>query len=287
MLNDLNKDDLGAEIRADSCVVGAGVAGQTLAMRLARAGQRVILVESGGLEFKSSTQALSDGDVSGETYYDLDTSRLRLFGGTAAIWGGRCAELDPIDFEKRDYAPHSGWPIDKADLQPYYRRAYEILGIQWPNETPGLSGSPPNETGFDPEKLDVGFWRFDENGERFTNISRGNLSDVHILINATMTRMDVADSGKVEAITVSSLDGRTAKIIAEDFVLAAGAIETIRLLMGGVPARPNGLGNANDLLGRYFMEHPHARGGEIVSDKLATSLSALPRMKRSQGQRFA
>ncbi|MEM6626457.1 MAG: GMC family oxidoreductase, partial [Pseudomonadota bacterium] len=47
------------------------------------------------------------------------------------------------------------------------------------------------------------------------------------------------------------------------------------------------LGNANDLLGRYFMEHPHARGGEIVSDKLATSLSALPRMKRSQGQRFA
>ena len=42
-------------------------------------------------------------------YYELDESRLRFFGGTVAIWGGRCAVLDPIDFERRPWVPESGW----------------------------------------------------------------------------------------------------------------------------------------------------------------------------------
>ena len=92
--------------------------------------------------------------------------------------------------------------------------------------------------------------------------------------------MGVSDAGNVNAVTASCRSGQISKIIADEFVLAAGAIETIRLLMAAVPSRPNGLGDASDLLGRSFMEHPHARGGEIVSDKLATTLRALPRMKR-------
>ena len=287
MLCDMNKNQVTDEVRADVCIVGAGVAGQTLAMRLAELGHNTVLIESGGLEYKSETQALSDGDVSGEPYYELITSRLRLFGGTAAIWGGRCAELDTIDFEKREFVPHSGWPIDKAKLQPYYKRAYAILGIEDPNSTPNLGQAVQSQPGLRSEKLDVGFWRFDENGERFTNASRGNLSDVDILLNATLTEMDVSETGKVNSISISGRAGHTRKVIANEFVLAAGAIETIRLLMAGVPARPKGFGNANDLLGRFFMEHPHARGGEIVSEKLATILRALPRMKRFQGNRYA
>lgn len=281
MLLNLKKDEVADEIQTGICIVGAGVAGQTVAMRLAAAGVHVLLVESGGLEFNAPTQALSDGDTSGEPYYDLISSRLRLFGGTAAIWGGRCAELDSIDFEERDYVPHSGWPLRKVDLQPYYDRAYQSLGITQPR------GKPADQDRFQSDQLEVGYWRFDENGERFTNTSRGNLSDVHTLINATLTKVDISEEGHVTAMTVSAQNGRNTKIMAKHFVLAAGAIETIRLLMGSVADCPNGFGNANGLLGRYFMEHPHARGGEIVSDKLATSLRAFPRMRRSNGQRFA
>ena len=287
MLCDMNKNQVADELQTEVCIIGAGVAGQTLAMRLTRLGRKVLLIESGGTEYKSETQSLSDGDVSGEPYYKLITSRLRLFGGTAAIWGGRCAELDEIDFKKREYVPHSGWPIDKAALRTYYQRAYDILGIREPNAKPKFEQAAQTEPGFHPETLDVSYWRFDENGERFTNTSRGNLSDVKILLNSTLTELDVSEAGKVNAVTVSGRSGQTSRVIADEFVLAAGAIETIRLLMAAVPSRPNGLGNANDLLGRYFMEHPHARGGEIISEKLATTLRALPRMKRSQGNRYA
>ncbi|MEM0985979.1 MAG: GMC family oxidoreductase [Pseudomonadota bacterium] len=287
MLKDLGSGGIGEELRTEFCIIGAGVAGQTLAMRLAKAGKAVLLVESGGLEFNPAIQALSDGDVTGEPYYELQSARLRMFGGTAAIWGGRCAELDAIDFEQRDYIPHSGWPISKADLVPFYTRAYEAMDIEDRGAAAPVSGPVSSRAVFDRNKLDVGYWRFDEFGERFTNVSRGNLDTVDILINATMTEMDISDAGAVTSVTVRSLSGHCTRLCARIFVLAAGAIETIRALMAAVPKRKNGLGNSRDLLGRHFMEHPHGRGGEIVSEKLVRSLEAVPRAFRANGHRYA
>jgi choline dehydrogenase-like flavoprotein len=47
-------------------------------------------------------------------------------------------------------------------------------------------------------------------------------------------------------------------------VLALGAIENARLLLASNTAEPGGLGNRHDLVGRYFMEHPHLPAGELV-----------------------
>ena len=97
MLYDLD-DSAPAELRTESCIIGAGAAGITMARRLLAAGQNVVLLESGGLDYEPATAALNAGTNVGQDYYDLEHARLRFFGGTTAIWGGRCAELDPIDF---------------------------------------------------------------------------------------------------------------------------------------------------------------------------------------------
>ncbi|MEM8624690.1 MAG: FAD-dependent oxidoreductase, partial [Pseudomonadota bacterium] len=105
----LDLDSMGEqpELRADVCIAGAGAAGVTLARTLARHGADVLLIESGGRDFSAAAQDLAEGELAeGSTpYYPLRESRLRFFGGTTAIWGGRVAELDPIDFEKRDGVP--------------------------------------------------------------------------------------------------------------------------------------------------------------------------------------
>lgn len=275
------------ELSAQICIIGAGAAGQAVAARLAEANIDVILIESGGTDFDAATQALAQGRNIGQTYYDLETTRLRLFGGTAAIWGGRCAELDAIDFENRDYIPHSGWPITKADLDPYYDIAFKTLGLERQQYSGLRSKKQKDGPSFDRAKLDPGFWSFDDNGERFTYPGGPSVARVRTLLNATVTELDADEAGAIRSVKAASLSGNTATLTADKFVIAAGAIETTRLLLGSVPNRPNGLGNEQDQLGRFFMEHPHARGGQIVSDDLAQSLLALPRALKINGRRYA
>lgn len=286
MIIDLDRAGSALSKSADICIIGAGVAGQTLADALAES-HDVILLESGGRDFHRGTQDLAIGDNVGEDYYDLDSARLRLFGGTAAIWGGRCAELDPIDFETREFLPHSGWPISKSDLDPYYENVFKSLGLKRPGggrlwDEIGLSRPE-----FNPEKLDSDLWVFDEKGERFTDLSRGNLGKVQIFLNASLAQMHVTERGEITSVMAKSLGGNTIEVKAKTFVLAAGAIETARLLLAAVPSRPDGLGNSQDQVGRFFMEHPHARGGEIVPDSLAHALTVLPRAVRKNGKRYA
>ena len=282
LLND-SVPDLSTEV----AIIGAGVAGQTLAISLLNRGHDVLLIEAGGRDFDKRAQSLADGINVGEEYYDLETTRLRLFGGTAAIWGGRCAELDPIDFETRDFLAHSGWPITKADLEPYYAETFKELGLEKPGQRRLWKVTGRKAPPFDPDRLDADMWVFDEQGERFTDTSRRGLDRAKLLLNAPVTQIDVGEQGDVQAIAVTSLSGHSASITAKVFVFAAGALDTVRLLLGAVSTRPKGLGNDRDVVGRYFMEHPHARGGRIEAEKLSQALMLLPRAIRHDGKRYA
>jgi choline dehydrogenase-like flavoprotein len=48
-------------------------------------------------------------------------------------------------------------------------------------------------------------------------------------------------------------------------VLAAGGLENPRLLLASRSVMPAGIGNDHDLVGRFFMEHPHGRGGRLIA----------------------
>jgi len=281
MLLDLEKIDHTKIIEADICIVGAGVAGQTLAASLKDSKLKIVLLESGDKDFRRDVEELSDGDNVGLEYYDLKTSHLRLFGGTAAIWGGRCAELDDIDFQRRDFLAHSGWPIDKSDLTSFYRQIFDQLELEKPTGLWDKLGR--RRPAFDSTKIDTGLWVFDEKGERFADTQQSSLQHCDIVLNATVTEIEKSETGEITSISAKSLKDTSIKVKAKAFVLAAGAIETARILL----AAGDGLGNRYDQVGRYFMEHPHARGGEIITDKPARALSLLPRAIRHRGKRYA
>lgn len=116
-------------IQSDICIIGAGIAGITLARELMGRGLDICVLESGGTVPDTKTQALCRGDSVGHPYYPLDTARVRHFGGSSHKWlldlggnqlGARLRPMSTIDFEKRDWVPYSGWPFDKAHLHPYY-----------------------------------------------------------------------------------------------------------------------------------------------------------------------
>lgn len=255
-------------------MIGAGAAGITLTRRLLGLGHDVILLESGGLDYEAPIADLNAGSNVGEPYYDLEDSRLRFFGGTTAIWGGRCAELDPIDLEKRDYVPHSGWPIGWAELERYYDEARPLFDL--PPRRPTVeqlraAGVPLPR--FDRHLLQTPLWTFDRRFNRFAHESCEDLrthSRCRIVTHATVTAIKASGAG-IEAVEAKSLRGPKLTVRARTFVLAAGGIENPRLLLA------SDLGNQHDQVGRYFMEHPHARGGRILDGETWRLLKAFGR----------
>jgi choline dehydrogenase-like flavoprotein len=266
----------GSTVDTDVCIVGAGAAGLTLARALLGSGLRVLVVESGGFDFDAGITALGDGDNLGAVYYPLADSRLRFFGGTTSIWGGRCAPLDPVDFEPRKGLPLHGWPIRYQDLLPGYETAQALLeagpfrydASLWsemglPDGVVRSDGKP----GFAPDLIDYSFWRFDFEKARFGVRKAQDLlqaNDVTVLLRANVVALEAnADACMIRGLDVRAPDDRRIHVKAARVVLAAGGIENPRILLASRGVEPEGIGNRHDQVGRCFMEHPHGRLGRI------------------------
>jgi len=130
LINDLQEYASGrASLPADVCLIGAGAAGIALAVELSRSGQRVVLLEGGGLGEEEESQKLYRSEIAGLKHEGIHAGRHRLYGGSTTKWGGQILELFDDDFEVRSWIGGSGWPMGKKTLEPYYARALELEGL--------------------------------------------------------------------------------------------------------------------------------------------------------------
>jgi choline dehydrogenase-like flavoprotein len=277
--------------QTDICIIGSGVAGLSLARRLLAAGRTVTLLESGGSDYEAIIADLNEGEIIGQPYYPLKDSRLRFFGGATAIWGGRIAELDAVDFIRRDWVPHSGWPVSLAELEPYYAEAWKTFGIDrqvFAARRAQLREALPD---FDPSRLAMKHWVIDNRFSRFTFAASGDIlrhPRCTVVTHATITDIRAREDARtVTAVLARSLSGHELLIKARAFALAAGGLENPRLLLSARSTMKMGLGNQHDLVGRYFMEHPHARGGRILTGRSWMLLKAFGRRAVIDGRKTA
>jgi choline dehydrogenase-like flavoprotein len=277
MHTDTRTLESGSLIEADLCIVGAGAAGITLALEWIGAGKRVVLLEGGGFDYDARMQELYRGESVGLPYYPLQSARLHYFGGTTGHWAGFCSTLDPLDFTVREWVPHSGWPITRADLDPYYDRARPILKLgpnewsaeAWRRRDPALVPFP-----LDPTVAWTKIWQFSPPA-RFGTLYRDAIvgaRDVHLYTHASVVEIEVNEGATaVDALRVRTLEGNSHRVHARRYVLACSTIQNARLLLASNRRVSVGLGNGNDLVGRFFMEHLEMPSGNLVT------LGATPR----------
>src|SRR5438876_9386804 len=116
-------------LQCDVCIIGAGAAGITIARELIDQPLSVFVLETGGLKPERIAQSFMEGESAGHPVWPLDESRVAAFGGTTGVWAGACRPLDASDFQTRPWVAHSGWPFDRAKLEPYYARAQALLQL--------------------------------------------------------------------------------------------------------------------------------------------------------------
>lgn len=269
MHTDARKIENNSLIEGDICIIGAGAAGISIALEWMNTPYKVILLEGGGFEFEAEMQDLYRGKTTGQKYFPLQSARLHYFGGTTGHWAGFCAPFDPIDFKERDWVPHSGWPISRQDLDPYYARAQKNLDLgpyeygleYWQKQDPERVSLP-----LDNKAVYNKMWQFSKPtrfGEKYRD-TIVNAHNVHLYTYANVTDIKANENvTTIQEVTVKNLAGKQHTVRAKQFILACCSIQNARVLLASNKQAPRGLGNDNDNVGRYFMEHIEIKSAEM------------------------
>jgi len=263
MFVDANNIERDTVLQTAVCIIGGGMAGITIALELGKQGIDSILLESGGFTPDKLTRDLYRGENVGLPYIFADGCRSRYLGGSSNCWGGWCAPLDELDFEKRDWVNYSGWPFGKDELAPYYVRSHSILQLGPVNFDPQFWEKAIDRQ--DVRRMNLGNKIRDTISQfsapaRFGSLYRSDLRQSQrskVILYANVTNIETDEHARnVSRVEIATFEGNRFYVSAKQFVLATGGIENARLLLASNKVQQAGLGNGNDLVGRFFMDHP-------------------------------
>ena len=195
------------------------------------------------------------------------------------------------------YSLASDWPLDYADLESYYVAAERAMGVSGaPNRFGGPRSAPFPNPAFPPSYSDglfakaceqlgidlhpipratnsepydgrsqcVGFGTCNPvcpSGAKYdaaVHVRKAEAAGAKVVDRAPVRRLEHADGGeRIVAARYTTPDGTSHRQRADQFVLAAGGVESVRLLLLSASDRyPDGLANSSGRVGRGFMEHP-------------------------------
>lgn len=246
-------------------IIGAGTIGLYLAKLLLEKGLRVTIVEAGDASLGSfSTDAFRNV---GKPHQGTRIGRSRSIGGTSNVWGGQLVEFVPADFRGRPWLRNTAWPVGADELAPFVQRAFERLGIEtaaqnddtvWQSR---LGGTP----------------RFTDDVEIFLtrwmktpSMAVMYADDIHsnprmaLLADHTAIGFQAQDT-HITGVVVRTPDGDTANLKGNFVVVAAGTVESVRLLMAAqLDPAWSCPWQANRMLGMRFQDHLGGRIGTVT-----------------------
>lgn len=287
MLIDGRTLDNGEVIDTDICILGGGPAGITLANELNGSNLNVVLLDAGGEQYEAEVQELYEADSVPAFYPDPKISRLRFLGGASNHWANNTSPFSSIDFEKRSWIEHSGWPVTYSEMAPYYQKAaqYCQTGDDGYSSQHWLPLLGLTDLMAEAKFSQLGIAKASLPPTRFF-VSHGKplieSDNVNVYKYASVIDIEFDETEKrITSVTFTTYNGNKHKVVADKFVLSMGGMENARMLLLFNKKYKNKLGNANDNVGRYFMDHPTMNAAHLISD-----VAKLDSMSHFEGQRF-
>jgi choline dehydrogenase-like flavoprotein len=231
--------------------------------------------------------------------------RVRLFGGRSLFWSRQSFRLSDYEFKGKSHDGYGDdWPISLVDLAPYYSRVEAIFRVR--GHADGLPQYPDGNFIPDDSPWTGCMQRFVNAGKqkgvpvckaRSSEGVDGLASSVNLLLpdafstgklraipNVVVRQLSVdKNTGLInEAHFVDRLSRREMSIKARVVVLAAGTLESTRLLLN------SNLANSSGVMGHYLIDQiygagivcsvPEARDGKATSGLMGGS-ALVPRFR--------
>ncbi|MEY3306016.1 MAG: hypothetical protein RLZZ413_54 [Pseudomonadota bacterium] len=290
-------------------IIGTGAGGGVLANELAQKGVKVVALEAGGRylpedyvndEWESFGQLawLDPRTTSGDWRVAKDFSGLpawivKAVGGTTTHWAGASLRFQDHEWKalttygRVDGANLLDWPIDGAEMAPWYDKAETKLGVTRTGDRPGLPGNN-NYKVLEKGALALGYkdvhtgrmainsLDYDNRmacqqtgfcfqgckwgakwSAAYTEIPAGEATgNLEVRERCHAARIEHDDSGKVTGVVYFDADGKEQRQAARIVCVAGNTIESPRLLLNSAsPMFPDGLANSSGQVGRNYMRH--------------------------------
>ncbi len=290
-------------------VIGSGAGGGTLSNELAQKGVNVVVLEAGGrheIEDFVNDEWASFGNISwldkrttsgtwrvAKDFSGLPAWIVKAVGGSTIHWAGASLRFQEHEFKvKSTYGEIAGanlldWPITLAEMEPYYDKAEDKLGVTGTHEIPRLPGNNnflvlaagakklgykefhTGNMAINSQPRDgrgacqqIGFcFQGCKSGAKwstlYTEIPKGDSTGhMEVRPNAQVLQIQHDDSGKVTGVLYADKDGNQIVQKARVVAVAGNSIESPRLLLNSASAKfPDGLANSSGQVGKNYMRH--------------------------------
>ena len=239
-LDSINLDDFPVAI------FGTGPAGITTALELEKKNIKCLSIEAGSENYSENSQEFYKGKIIGDQITDLSSNRLRQFGGTSGVWGGWSKPMEKYNFDL--------WPLKAIDLNPYLKKACEILNIK--NQ---FRKSSLNEF-FNQIEFQYSKVRF---ADKFKNHIK-NSNNILLVLNTQLSHFIGRNNNTEYAVCISNKVIK--KVSTKYFILACGGIENSRILLWTREKNQTFIDNELPI-GKYWMQHPWILAGTGIINK--------------------
>ena len=246
-------------------------------------------------------------ESAGERHYPLNRTRVKGIGGSTLHWQGMVMRLHEADFASAsERGVGADWPIEYGDLQSYYAAAESEMGVAGADDNPfappreephPMPAFPPsysdslfaeaceeleiamhsvpnarNSEGYDGRSSCQAFGTCRPvcpSGAKYdgsVHAERAAENGATVIDRAPVQRLEHGPD-RISAAVYATPDGTEHRQEAEAFVVAAGGVETPRLLLLSESEHyPDGLANSSGAVGRYFMDHVFAGAGGVLDE---------------------